>query len=377
VEDRERIKSALTDAESLCERLGFLGGRFGRDWFRQSGGVTIYCPFAHDEKTPSCSVTPAGGTLRVHCFGCKRSGDALDLIAAAHRLDVRTEFREVLNLAADYAGVARPDPLDRTPIVKPLAPRRAVPAATTPDDDLLDTVAHVLARRARVVDAPAAQAYLRARGLAESEASGWYCLPGDERARAGLRDALVAEIGPDLWRATGLASEDGGRWSGAWRGPRLVIPWRDPNGTVRTLQGRYLGDCPEGVAKYVFPRQRRPRWPFGCERLTDAGDEAPVVIVEGALDAVSLAEIARSTGDDVVPLAIPGTDGWRAEWLRLCRDRACVVALDADASGERRARDLALELCMVARRGPRGPVVRMVAPRDAKDWNEALTRRAA
>ena len=38
-----------------------------------------------------------------------------------------------------------------------------------------------------------------------------------------------------------------------------------------------------------------------------------------------------------------GTDGWRAEWLRLCRDRACVVALDADASGERRARDLALE----------------------------------
>jgi hypothetical protein len=46
------------------------------------------------------------GTLACKCHGCGWSADVLGLIAAVHQLDARRDFRRVLDLAADIAGVS-------------------------------------------------------------------------------------------------------------------------------------------------------------------------------------------------------------------------------------------------------------------------------
>lgn len=376
-----QVKDALSNPHDLCARLGLLDGRMGRDWHRQTGeGVTIRCPW-HDEKTPSCSVTRGpDGTVRARCFGCGATGDTFTLLAAVYHLDVRADFRAVVEAGCDLAGLPRPDwSADEVPIVRP-APVRVPRPAERPDDGILDAVAGVLARRAPVTASREGMAYLRARGLDGGEALGWYVLPGDAMGREALRDAILAEIGSEDWRASGLATTEGphaGDWSWVWRGPRLVIPWRAPDRAVQTLQGRYLGDCPKGAAKYAFPTERRPRWPYGCDAILHAPANATVALVEGAVDAASWNALARRHGVASLALGIPGVQGWRYSWLHFFRKRPCALALDLDAAGETKAREIALEVRTVARKTGGVPDVRRHRPRTGKDWNDVLRAEVA
>ena len=87
-------KAALDDARGLCDALGLLEGKRGKDWHPQAGGAIVLCPW-HDERSPSCSVSRGrDGTVRVKCFGCGATGDALTLVAARHRLDLAGDFVE-------------------------------------------------------------------------------------------------------------------------------------------------------------------------------------------------------------------------------------------------------------------------------------------
>ena len=121
------IRSMLDDPADLCEKLGLVKGSQ-----RQHGGVLIRCP-AHGERTPSCSVTLGKDrTIRVKCFACDFSGDALTLIAVCRGLNMRTEFRSVLGLAAQLGGdLALADQLDQgvdvpTTIARPEPARQRV-----------------------------------------------------------------------------------------------------------------------------------------------------------------------------------------------------------------------------------------------------------
>lgn len=382
--DVARIKSALDDPYALAEALRLLDGVRGREWKKQHGGVYVLCPW-HGDREPSCSITRGpDGTVRVHCFSCKQGGDGLTLIAQRHGLDLRREFREVLELAAQYGGVAPPSRRERPSApfeatVRPMVRRAPPPPPVDREDGVIDAVADALVDLAPVTGDAAAMGYLRDRGLAQTVAVGWYAIPGDHVERERLRAALVERVGLAAWASSGLASDDDGGWSWAWSGPRLVIPWCAPNGAVETLQGRLIGEARGKVSKYVFPRERRPRWPFGVERLDDAGPDTAVAIVEGAIDAVSFNALARRGGADAVALAVPGVSAWDARWLRLFARRPCIVALDADRAGAAAVDEARARLAAVARRDDRRrPMVTVRAPAGGvKDWNDALRARAA
>lgn len=380
--DADRIKAALDDARGLCDALGLLDGRRGRDWHPQAGGAIVLCPW-HDERSPSCSVSRgANGTVRVKCFGCGATGDALSLVAVRHNRDLAHDFVEVLDIAAALAGVALPERIDRpagyVPPVRAIVRRIDVAPAEAPEDGSVDAVASALADAAPVTRDRAAMEYLRARGLGASPvARGWYALPGDEDARTRLRDAIVERVGVEAWASSGLSSIEGpreGLWSYAWHGPRVVIPWRAPNGTVEALQGRLMGAESKGVRKYVFPRGRRPRWPFGVEGVADLDADAALAVVEGAVDAVSFNLLADAAGADAYAVAVPGVSAWDARWLRLFARRPCIVGLDADRAGEAAMGEMRARLASVARRDAnRRPLVSVKRPRCGKDWNDALT----
>ena len=93
------VKYAIADPVKLCNALGLSKGAKP-----QGGGLSICCP-VHGERNPSCSVTRGpDGTVRVRCFGCDFSGDALHLVAIVHNLGLRSEFKQVLALGAELGG---------------------------------------------------------------------------------------------------------------------------------------------------------------------------------------------------------------------------------------------------------------------------------
>lgn len=373
--DVEDLKRRFDDPRGLCEALNLLDGRRGVEWLScMNRDVKLRCLW-HGDNTPSLSVSRGGdGTVRLKCFGCPITGDAFTLIAHVNGLDVRRDFRDVIDLACDLVGVQRPErrTFDARPAPAPRIVRVMPPplVQVEPDDGALASVAAVLGQVAPVTESREAMDYLRSRGLAESDAARWYALPVGAK-RDEIVSAIVEAIGPDAWRRTGLASESGW-WASSWHGPRLVIPWRDPVGEVTCLQGRYIGDGAK-AQRFAFPMGRAPLWPYGCDALARVGPDTAVAVVEGASDAESFNVLARRAGADAVALALPSVSAWLPEWFGLFTGRACIAALDNDEAGQKWTPDLVARLRAVARDG----AVSVRVPSVGKDWNDVLRSRIA
>jgi hypothetical protein len=102
----------------------------------------------------------------VHCHGWDEGGSALDLIAAAHGLDIERTFRDVLRIGADLAGLE--------PVRGHYAPPRPRPRSTVPparmvrplEPVLFSTLAAELLERCPIGDGDVAQNIER-RGVLE------------------------------------------------------------------------------------------------------------------------------------------------------------------------------------------------------------------
>jgi DNA primase len=363
-DDARRIREAAHDPYRVCDALGLLDEGRGRTWFADNDrSLRVRCPW-HDERTGSCSVSVGpDGTIRVRCFGCPASGDVLSLVAAVHRLDVRRDFQRVLELAAEVAGVARPENASPSPRRAPAPIELRVEPER--DDGTIGDVAHVLRELVPVAKNPEAMEYLRARRIAHGPAWGWFALPDDPQRLDALRHEIVDHVGQDAWMRTGLAWPSGcfaPRWAG-----RLVVPWEAPNGAVEYLVGRSIGEPREGEPRYEGLKGRRANWPWGGADLHElAGPDTAVAIVEGAVDALSFNLLCARHGVDCIAIALPGVNQWRDAWADLARDRPAVVALDADKAGQRHTDKIKAALARAARS------VDVREPASGKDWNDML-----
>ena len=321
------VRHGLTDPRALCAALGLLGAK--GSWAAQhGGGLSVRCPW-HEEKTPSCSVTLArDGTIRVKCFGCDRGSDALGLIAAARGFDLKRDFREVLRVAAELAGMwsvvqeidarafdaARPEP-PPAPVVEP-EPDRDYP----PRGD----VAGFWDTLGLTSEDPEVAGWLRGRALDPD------VVDGRELARA----LPVAARRLPAWAVC-----RGGTW--AETGYRLIVPMYGPAGEILTVRaGRVVdGDGPK----------RRP--PFGHKAsgvvMADGfgvamlqGRRAPerIVVCEGEPDFLSWATRTRDASTAV--LGIVGGSWTRDLVARLPRASLVFVATDRDPAGDRYAAEI-------------------------------------
>lgn len=143
---------------------------------RSQGGKSVCCCPVHDERTPSCTIYDDG---HWHCFGCGKSGDAIDLVRERERCD----FREAAELLARRVGMA-------------LTPVRG--AAKGPDrakrERLLAAMEFATGFYAEQLWTPAgaeALSYIRGRGFTEDTVRafrlGW--APGRSRLLSAAKDA--------------------------------------------------------------------------------------------------------------------------------------------------------------------------------------------
>ncbi len=97
------IRHAATSPRELAERLGLKVDRSAS----RGNRVRVLCP-AHNEKNAACSIGERDGQIVWNCFACHAGGDIFALIAAVHGLNARTDFPQIVQLAADAVGVTLP-----------------------------------------------------------------------------------------------------------------------------------------------------------------------------------------------------------------------------------------------------------------------------
>lgn len=321
-DDVSEVKRSLDDARRLCAKLGIDKGAK-----RQASGFLVCCP-VHGEKNPSCSVTRGrDGTVRVHCFACDWSSDALGLIAAVRGVNVKTDFPAVLAEAASLAGVT----LDRSGR-GPGRPHQARRDVAPPEPDV---------ERPYPPAAEVAALWDSAGPCSEDrEASAtlaWRCID-PERVDA-LRLARVIRAGQPLPR---WASYQGRTWPET--GHRLLVRCWDATGTMRTVRAWRVrdGDTPKrlppaGHRMSGLVLANRP----GVAMLMGKARPRRLGVVEGEPDATVWMIQAP---DEAVLGVFSGS--WRTGNFAAKVPSGCevVIRTHADEAGDRYAREVVATL---------------------------------
>ncbi|MEY6431151.1 DNA primase [Thioalkalicoccus limnaeus] len=301
---------ARTDIVELIKRRVPALRKAGRDY-------QACCPF-HDERTPSFTVSP--DKQFYHCFGCGAHGTAISFLMEYERLGFRDAVEELAQMAGlevpgdGRAGDHGPDP---SPLLAILAE-----AASLYRRQLSD---HPTAGRARD--------YLSQRGLTEEVLTrfdigyappGWSFLLDRLGQRQTDRDGL---------HAAGLVVDQDGRRYDRFR-DRIMFPIRDQRGRVIGFGGRAIGDeKPKYLNSPETPVFHKGRELYGLYEASQARDEFPLLVVEGYLDAIALAQFGLPR-----VVATLGTATTPDHLRRLLRNTSeLVFCFDGDRAGREAA----------------------------------------
>ena len=323
--------------EELRDRVS-LAAVAGRKltWDRKSnaarGDYWAPCPF-HQEKSPSFHVDDGRGYY--YCFGCHAKGDVVTFLRETENLG----FMEAVERLAGIAGMTMPA---RDPQAAARASKR---------DGLVEAMeAAVQFFRLNLHGARAVEArgYLERRGLtAQTQARFDIGFAPDNRT--ALLEHLTGKGFPleKLVEAglVGLPRDGGGSPYDRFRG-RIMFPIRDAQGRAIAFGARALspGQEPKYLNSPETPLFDKGRglYNIGPARAA-AGRESTILVVEGYMDTIALAQAGFENA--VAPLGTAITETQLQIFWRMTPEP--LIMLDGDAAGLRagqRLIDLALPL---------------------------------
>ena len=289
---------------------------------RRSGrNYSGFCPFHDNKRTPAFAVFPESGTWR--CFGqCNEGGDVFKFLMKKEGWD----FPEALRYLADRAGVQ----------LRTLTPQEAEVKDTHERlrELLEDAVTFYRHKLTQTDMGKKAQEYLKNRGLTDEVIETWGLGYGPKSWEEGLTHFRSRGFSDQDLIAAGLVSErDSGGIYDRFR-HRIMFPIRDERGRMVGFGARILD--PEDIPKFLNSPQTplfdKSRLLYGLDQAKRSiRSEDQVVIVEGYLDVIALHQHGFSNA--VSPMGTALTE----HQLRLVkrRTRRIVLALDADAAGDR------------------------------------------
>ena len=295
------------------------------------GDMWAPCPF-HHEKTASFHVDDRKGFY--YCFGCQAKGDAISFVRETENVS----FIESVEILAGEAGLTMPA---RDPKAQEKYDRCSRLA------DVMEQAVKFYSLQLKSGAGRDARDYLTRRGLDTQALDRWEIgfAPGGWRALWDyLRDRDVAE---ELVLGAGLAksSNKGNKPYDRFRN-RIMFPIRDPHRRCIAFGGRAMD--PNDSAKYLNSPETelfdkgRSLYNHGPARQ-EAGQGRPLIVAEGYMDVIALAE--AGFGASVAPLGTAITEHQLQLLWRISNE--AVIAMDGDTAGRcaaMRTVDLALPL---------------------------------
>ena len=324
----------LDDIRSRVSLAQVVGRKVAWDPRKSNPGKADYwapCPF-HQEKSASFHVDDRKGFY--YCFGCQAKGDAVTFLRETENLD----FMQAVERLAREAGLPMPER-------DPASAARA--AVATGLAEVMERAVRYYRAQLSGAQAAEARAYLDRRGVRpETRARFELGFAGGDR-RALFTHLSGQGVAPELLVEAGLARrpDDGGQPYDLFR-DRILFPIRDARGRAIAFGGRAM--AAGARAKYLNSPETplfdkgRSLFNVGPARAA-AGKSAALVVVEGYMDVIALAQ--AGLGHAVAPLGTAITpDQLQLIW-RIADEP--VVALDGDAAGQGAAQrlvDVALPL---------------------------------
>ena len=283
------------------------------------------CPF-HGEKTPSFNVNPAKQFY--HCFGCGASGSAIGFVMQYSGLG----FIDAVEDLASHIGLQVPRETS--------AQRVADSARKAPLTELMARAARFY--RDQLKASPRAVDYLKGRGLTGEIAArfGLGYAPDDwqglQRIFPDYNDAALVECGL-------VIENEQGRKYDRFR-DRVMFPILDQRGNVIGFGGRVIGaqeSAADGASvgpKYLnspeTPLFEKGRELYGLTQARQAiRDEDTVIVVEGYMDVVALAQ--HGVANAVATLGTATTSNHVHKLLR--QASKVVFCFDGDNAGRKAA----------------------------------------
>lgn len=244
------------------------------------------------------------------------SADIFSLIARLEGLNEKAQFVEVLKRGYEILG------LEHRPKVSPKVERPQRPRVVRQEDHLersqeakrrLELCHRVYARIMAVCPLEARdRKYLRTRGLSyDTIRRGRFGSISAERARH-VKRGLLEEFGEEKLLSLPGFSKDrpSDRIGFTLSGDYLLILYHDRWGNITTIEGRAMGEVPEGMGKYVSLRGS------GNHLYLFPGTDAEKIaaFTEGPFGAIVAAESGLAVG------AIQGCERYKASFSRFAPD---------------------------------------------------------
>ena len=296
----------------------------GRQLVKKGKDFTTLCPF-HDEKTPSCVISPEKNLY--HCFGCNAGGSVLNWVMQTEKLSLR---KAAERLKAE---------LGDNPAVVPLVTRDE-PEIFADDEagrqKLLSRVVEFYHHT--LLNAPEAVAYLEKRRLNHPELVAAFKLGFANRTLPYRLPAVKSRAGEKIrarLKGVGVLRESGHEhFTGS-----LVVPVMDLNGQIREMYGRKIGgDLRKGTPLHMY----LPGTHGGVWNEQALIGSSSVVLCESLIDAMSfwVAGVRNVT-------AAYGVNGFTDEMraaLLAHGVKQVLIAYDNDPAGNEAAVKLASSL---------------------------------
>ncbi|WP_374656468.1 DNA primase [Dongia sp.] len=284
--------------------------------------ATGLCPF-HNEKSPSFHVYEGPDEPHYHCFGCGAHGDVITFVMETEGL----QFRDAVEKLAGEAGL-------EIPRDNPEARERA---------ERQDTLAGVMELSAKFFESQlggsagrAGFDYFRRRGLTPETIKRFrlgFAPDGFEALKSKLAKENIPEA-ISLESGMLVKNDETGRVYDRFRG-RVMFPIMDAKGRVIAFGGRALGDeKPKYLNSPETPLFHKGRTLYNLNQAQKpARDKNEIIVVEGYMDVIALAEGGFPHG--VAPLGTALTEDHIQLLWRFAQEP--ILCFDGDAAGQKAA----------------------------------------
>ncbi|EIW3218120.1 toprim domain-containing protein [Salmonella enterica subsp. enterica serovar Agbeni] len=296
----------------------------GRQMFKKGHDFTVLCPF-HDEKTPSCVITPEKNLY--HCFGCGAGGSVIDWVMHTEKLSLRKAVERLRGELGD------------NPAVVPLVTKDE-PEILAEDEAgrqrLLERV--VAFYHHTLLTSTEAVAYLEKRRLNDPELVAAF--------KPGFANRTLAYRLPPKWKPDGGALRARLQALGIMRTSghehfqgSLVVPVRDLNGQIREMYGRKITEhLRSGTPLHLYlPGPHGGVW----NEQALVGSKT-VILCESLIDAMSFWVAGQR--NVTAAYGVNGFTGEMRDAFRAHGVRQVLIAFDNDSAGNEAAVKLASSL---------------------------------